>query len=84
MAVQSHYLLCVSMDVEPEYEDLFNEVYDTEHIPQLLKVPGVQDRQSGHCCQWRVGECCRDWALAGWGSTAYAQSLSCNVQSVEV
>ena len=23
-------------------EDLFNEVYDTEHVPELLKVPGVR------------------------------------------
>jgi hypothetical protein len=29
------------MDVDPEKEDLFNEVYDTEHVPNLLKVPGV-------------------------------------------
>ena len=35
------YLLIASMDVEPEKEDLFNEVYDTEHIPCILKVPGV-------------------------------------------
>lgn len=29
------------MDVTPEKESLFNEVYDHEHIPNLLKVPGV-------------------------------------------
>jgi hypothetical protein len=29
------------MDVEPEKEALFNEVYDTEHVPNLLEVPGV-------------------------------------------
>jgi hypothetical protein len=28
------------MDVDPDKEALFNEVYDTEHIPNLLKVPG--------------------------------------------
>jgi hypothetical protein len=27
--------------VDPENEALFNEVYDTEHLPNLLKVPGV-------------------------------------------
>ena len=27
--------------VKKEYEDLFNEVYDEEHIPHLLNVPGV-------------------------------------------
>jgi hypothetical protein len=37
----SKYLLIASMDVEAEKEDLFNEVYDTEHIPGILKVPGV-------------------------------------------
>jgi hypothetical protein len=30
-----------SMDVKEEFENLFNEVYDKEHIPELLKVPGV-------------------------------------------
>lgn len=28
------------MDVDPK-EALFNQVYDTEHVPNLLKVPGV-------------------------------------------
>ncbi len=41
MPVKTRYLLCVSMDVEPDYEDLFNEVYDEEHIPYLMKVEGV-------------------------------------------
>jgi hypothetical protein len=35
------YLFTASMDVTPDKESLFNEVYDTEHIPLLLKVPGV-------------------------------------------
>jgi hypothetical protein len=29
------------MDVDDGKEDLFDEVYDTEHIPLILKVPGV-------------------------------------------
>ena len=37
----SKYLFIVSMNVKSEYENLFNEVYDTEHIPYLLEVPGV-------------------------------------------
>ena len=41
MSVESRYLFVVSMDVEPEHEALFNEVYDTEHIPYLMDVPGV-------------------------------------------
>ncbi|MCH9672264.1 MAG: hypothetical protein K0U93_12520 [Gammaproteobacteria bacterium] len=35
------YRFTASMDVEAEHEALFNEVYDTEHVPLLLKVPGV-------------------------------------------
>jgi hypothetical protein len=35
------YRFIVSMDVAPEKEALFNEVYDQEHIPNLLEVPGV-------------------------------------------
>ena len=41
MSFQSNYLFSASMDVEPEKEALFNEVYDTEHVPLLLRVPGV-------------------------------------------
>ena len=36
------YIFIASMDVDPGKEDLFNEVYDTEHIPFLLEVPGVR------------------------------------------
>lgn len=39
--MQGKYLFVASMDVDPEKEALFNEVYDTEHVPNLLKVPGV-------------------------------------------
>jgi hypothetical protein len=35
------YLFIASMDVDPDKEALFNEVYDTEHIPLIRKVPGV-------------------------------------------
>ncbi len=41
MAIQSRYLFTASMDVEPHKEALFNEVYDTEHVPLLLGVPGI-------------------------------------------
>ena len=41
MPINSNYLFVASMDVDPDKEALFNEVYDTEHIPNLLKVPGV-------------------------------------------
>ena len=42
MPINSKYLFVASMDVDPDKEALFNEVYDTEHIPNLLKVPGVR------------------------------------------
>ncbi len=41
MTITSRYLFVVGMDVAPEKEDLFNEVYDTEHVPYLMQVPGV-------------------------------------------
>ena len=37
----SKYLFIASMDVEAEKLGLFNEVYDTEHCPELSQVPGV-------------------------------------------
>ena len=42
MPVQSRYVLIASMDVDPAHEALFNEIYDSEHAPYLLKVPGVR------------------------------------------
>ena len=41
MPINSRYLFIARMDVEPEKEEVFNEVYDTEHVPMLLEVPGV-------------------------------------------
>src|ERR1700761_1909181 len=42
MPLAAKYLFMVAMDVTKEKEALFNEVYDTEHVPLLLKVPGVR------------------------------------------
>ena len=42
MPIASKYLFIVSMDVAKDKEALFNEVYDTEHVPELAKVPGVR------------------------------------------
>ena len=42
MAIASKYVFIVAMDVAPEKEALFNEVYDREHVPNLLRVPGVR------------------------------------------
>ena len=41
MPKQARYVFIASMDVDPDKEDLFNEVYDQEHVPLLSKVPGV-------------------------------------------
>jgi hypothetical protein len=34
------YVFWVMMDIEPHREALFNELYDTEHLPLLSKLPG--------------------------------------------
>lgn len=41
MSIQTRYLFSAAMDVEPSREQLFHEVYDKEHVPLLLTVPGV-------------------------------------------
>jgi hypothetical protein len=41
MNSKARFLFTAAMDIDPAKEALFNEVYDTEHIPELLKVPGV-------------------------------------------
>lgn len=41
MATKTKYLYVVRMDVEPAKEELFNKLYNKEHIPALLKAPGV-------------------------------------------
>ena len=41
MPFDSKFVFVAAMDVDPEKEDLFNEIYDTEHIPNLLGVDGV-------------------------------------------
>jgi hypothetical protein len=41
MPIQTRYLFSAAMDVEPAKDAIFNEVYDQEHVPLLLKVPGV-------------------------------------------
>ncbi len=41
MKSAKHILLIVRTDVMPEMEEEFNRWYNEEHIPRLLKVPGV-------------------------------------------
>jgi hypothetical protein len=41
MAITAQWVFTASMDVDPDKEALFNEVYDQEHAPALARVPGV-------------------------------------------
>ena len=41
MPLTSRYVFTAAMDVQPDKEALFHEVYDREHVPTLLTVPGV-------------------------------------------
>jgi hypothetical protein len=41
MSLSTRFLFSAAMDVSPERERLFHEVYDTEHVPLILTVPGV-------------------------------------------
>src|SRR6266571_790221 len=40
LTYRTPYIFWVLMDVEPHREALFNELYDGEHVPLLLKLPG--------------------------------------------
>ncbi|MGH1359123.1 MAG: hypothetical protein ACRBC3_10200 [Burkholderiaceae bacterium] len=42
MSIKTRYVMMATMDVAAEADAIFNEVYDTEHIPFLLEVPGVR------------------------------------------
>jgi hypothetical protein len=35
------HVYTAAMTIGPERENLFNEVYDSEHVPELLRVPGI-------------------------------------------
>lgn len=41
MHPKATHVFTASLDIDPAKENLFNEIYDTEHVPFLLKVPGV-------------------------------------------
>jgi len=41
MSLTSRFLFSAAMDVTADRETLFHEVYDTEHVPLILTVPGV-------------------------------------------
>lgn len=35
------YFYMVTFEIDPKDEKDFNDIYDTEHIPNILQVPGV-------------------------------------------
>ena len=43
------YIYLVQMDVPAELEDDFNRIYDTQHVPNILKAPGVHS-----CTRYRL------------------------------
>ena len=43
------YIYMVQLEIPDEHEDEFNRIYDTQHIPYLLTVPGVQG-----CARYRL------------------------------
>jgi len=43
VSISTRYVFIASMDVTPEAAALSNEGYDTEHVPNPLRVPGVRD-----------------------------------------
>jgi hypothetical protein len=43
------YIYLVQMDIPAELEAEFNRIYDTEHVPNILKAPGVQG-----CARYRL------------------------------
>jgi hypothetical protein len=49
LPMRTKFLFVVSMDVDPVKEDLFNEVYDTVHMPTPLSRSPVY---AGRCA-WR-------------------------------
>ena len=62
MSISTRYVLIASMDVTPEAEALFNEVYDTEHVPNLLQVPGVHSvtRMKGEPARFAIAGAVRE------------------------
>ena len=43
------YAYLVMMDIPTELEDEFNRIYDTEHVPNIVKAPGVNS-----CVRYKV------------------------------
>jgi hypothetical protein len=39
--MHGQYVFTAAMTIGPEHDRLLNEVYETEHVPELLRVPGM-------------------------------------------
>ena len=48
----SEYLYLVQLDIPDEKEDDFNRIYDTQHVPYILEVPGVES-----CTRYKLENC---------------------------
>ena len=82
MPVTTEYVFIVSMDVAPEKETLFNEVYDREHVPNLLKVPGVRSVTRLRTQPARFSISGQTKPLTGEGSSRYM--AICEIDSPDV
>ena len=43
------YIYLVQMDIPQELEADFNRIYDTQHVPNIVQVPGVHS-----CTRYRL------------------------------
>jgi hypothetical protein len=77
----ARYRFIVSMDVAPDKETLFNQVYDEEHIPNLMKVPGVLGvtRVKGEQFALQIGGERKEMAHTGPAYTAIYELESADV-----
>src|SRR5205085_10091710 len=48
-SAMADYMYLVQMDIPAELENEFNRIYDTEHVPNILKAPGVHS-----CTRYRL------------------------------
>src|SRR5919109_1413101 len=48
-SAMADYIYLVQMDIPAELEDECNRIYDTEHVPNILKAPGVHG-----CTRYRL------------------------------
>jgi hypothetical protein len=55
------YMYLVQMDVPAEKKADFNRIYDTQHVPELSKVPGVR-RVTRYCLESADVDCVAKYA----------------------